>query len=67
MNYYNSLAKTNIQNTTKSIPPINPDQFCSMIGGLNDNFLNQLVEDARKKGISEADIESGLNFIKSLK
>lgn len=67
MNYYNSLAKTNIQNTTKSIPPINPDQFCNMIGGLNDNFLNQLVEDARKKGISEADIESGLNFIKSLK
>jgi hypothetical protein len=33
---------------------------------LNDNSLNQLAQMARQRGISDADITAGINFIKSL-
>lgn len=45
---------------------INPTQFQQMVPGLSTEILVQLVQQARAQGISEADIESGLNFIKQI-
>lgn len=47
--------------------PINPEQFKQVVPNLNQNFLEQLIKQAREKGISEKDIEDGLKFIKSIK
>lgn len=58
MNYYNPSSQQ---------PPINPDQFRQLVPSLSQSFLDQLVKEARLKGISEQDIENGLNFIKTLK
>lgn len=47
-------------------PPINPQQFCQFAMTLNDNSLAQFAQMARQRGISDADIQAGINFIKSL-
>ena len=47
-------------------PRIDPNQFRQFAMTLNDNSLNQLAQMARQKGISDADIQAGINFIKSL-
>jgi hypothetical protein len=44
-------------------PRINPQQFASVAATLDDNSLNQLVAMARQRGISDADIQTGLNAI----
>ena len=54
----------NFQNMNQ--PMINPNQFRSFLPKINDQMLAQMVEQARKQGISEEDIEKGLKFIKSL-
>lgn len=46
--------------------PINQAQFKQMAPNISDNMLQQLVQTARMQGISEADIEAGLNFIKQM-
>ena len=56
MNYYN-----------QSQVPINPDQFRQIVPNLNQSFLDQLIKQAKEKGISDKDIEDGLKFIQSLK
>lgn len=56
MNYYN-----------QSQPPIDPEQFKQIVPSLNQTFLNQLVEQAKQKGISQKDIEEGLKFIQNMK
>ena len=47
-------------------PRIDPNQFRQFAMTLNDNYLNQLAQMARQRGISDADIQAGINFIKSL-
>ena len=51
---------------TTQIPRIDPNQFRQFAMTLNDNYLNQLAQIARQRGISDADIQAGINFIKSL-
>ena len=47
-------------------PRIDPNQFRQFAITLNDNYLNQLAQMARQRGISDADIQAGINFIRSL-
>ena len=47
-------------------PRIDPNQFRQIAITLNDNHLQQLVQLARQRGISDADIQAGINFIRSL-
>ena len=50
----------------QQVPPINPQQFCQFAMTLNDNSLAQFAQMARQRGISEQDIQQGIQFIKSL-
>ena len=54
-------GKTN-QNNVK----INPQQMKQFMPNINKNMLAQLVEQARQKGISEEEIEKGLDFLLKL-
>ena len=47
--------------------PINQNQFRQYLPNIDNNILSQLVQRARQQGMSENDIQSGLNFIKQLK
>ena len=47
-------------------PQIDQAQFRQVAMTLNDNALAQLVQLARQQGISDADIQAGINFIRSL-
>ena len=51
---------------TTQTPRIDPAQFRQFAMTLNDNHLQQLIQMARQRGISDADIQAGINFIKSL-
>ena len=48
-------------------PQINPQQFIQVAQTLDQNSLSRLVNMARAQGISDADIQAGLNFISSLR
>lgn len=48
-------------------PQINPEQFTQVVMTLDQNSLSRLVQMARNQGISDADIQAGLNFINSLR
>ena len=50
----------------QSQPQIDPQQFRQFAITLNDNALSNFAQMARQRGISEADIQSGIHFIKSL-
>lgn len=56
MNYYNPLT-----------PTINLEQFKRIAPNLSEDFINQLVKQAKEKGISDVDINRGLELIKQLK
>lgn len=45
---------------------INKNQFKQFLPNMNDNIFEQLKQQARAKGISEEEIEQGMNFIKGL-
>ena len=45
---------------------IDPNQFRQFAITLNDNSLAQFAQMARQRGISEQDIQQGIQFIKSL-
>ena len=47
-------------------PRIDPNQFRQIAMTLNDNHLQQLIQLARQRGISDADIQAGINFLRSL-
>lgn len=47
--------------------PINQNQFRQYLPNIDDNMLSQLAQKARQQGMTENDIQSGLNFIKQLK
>ena len=67
MAYYNPFPTQNSLMPQQQQPPrIDPTQFRQFAVTLNDNALSQLVQMARQRGISDADIEAGLKFIKSL-
>lgn len=51
------------QNTT---PQIDPQQFRQFAMTLNDQSLLHFAQLARQQGISEKDIQDGINFIKRL-
>jgi hypothetical protein len=51
---------------TMQTPRIDPNQFRQFAMTLNENHLQQLIQLARQRGISDADIQAGINFIKSL-
>ena len=73
MDYFNPLAR-NIQmapaqpvyRQQQPLPQINPQQFCQFAITLNDTALNNFAQMARAQGISEQDIQRGIQFIKSL-
>jgi hypothetical protein len=50
----------------QQVPHIDPNQFRQFAMTLNDQSIAQLVQMARQRGISDADIQAGINFIKSL-
>ena len=66
MAYYNPFPAQNPLLPQQQPPRIDPTQFRQFAVTLNDNALSQLVQMARQRGISDADIEAGLKFIKSL-
>lgn len=47
--------------------PINPAVFQRCVGGLSDKKLEALVAQARQQGISEDDIQSGLQMISKMR
>ena len=47
--------------------PFNQQQFAAVAASLNQQSLTQLVQIARQQGISDADIQAGLNYIQSLR
>lgn len=47
--------------------PINQQQFKQFLLNIDDNILEQLAQQAKNQGMSEADIQAGINFIKNLK
>ncbi len=57
----------NFYNPMYNRQPINQAQFKQMIPNISDNMLQQLVQAAQMQGISNVDIEAGLNFIKQMR
>ena len=47
-------------------PNIDPQQFRQFAITLNDQSLANFAQMARQQGISEADIQNGIRFIKSM-
>ena len=69
MAYYNPFQNaTNpfAAQQSQSQPQIDPQQFRQFAITLNDNALNNFAQMARARGISEQDIQRGIQFIKSL-
>ena len=50
----------------QQMPQFNIEQFRQFAVTLNDQSLEQFAQLARQRGISDADIQAGINFIKSL-
>jgi hypothetical protein len=59
MDFYN--------NQRGQMPAFNPQQFTQVVMTLDNQSLQKLVNMARKRGISDADIQAGLNIINSLR
>lgn len=69
MAYYNPFQNATNPFTTQQSQPqlqIDPQQFRQFAITLNDNALNNFAQMARARGISEQDIQRGIQFIKSL-
>jgi hypothetical protein len=68
MDYFNPFIRNMQMAPTQKqqAPQINPQQFRQFAITLNDNALNNFAQMARQQGISEADIQNGIRFIKSL-
>ena len=64
-NYFNqpSYMTPPLSLSPQSQPKIDPNQFASVAATLDDNSLNQLINMARMRGISDQDIQMGINFI----
>lgn len=74
MDYFNPFNMRNNQmaaaqpmyGQNRSQPQINQQQFRQFAITLNDNALANFAQMARQQGISEADIQNGIRFIKSM-
>lgn len=72
MGYYNPIPMPmpnfygRPPSTQQQLPQINEQQFRQFAMTLNDNSLGQFAQLARMQGISEQDIQRGIQFIKSL-
>lgn len=60
MNALMNMGQTSKQN---QYPPINPQMLIQFMPKLTQNDLVNIVQQARSQGISESDIEAGLNFL----
>ena len=67
--FNNGRTAANYQNLPngQQRPQINPQQFMQVAQTLDQNSLSRLVQMARNQGISDSDIQAGLNFIGSLR
>lgn len=65
MNYYNSNLPMRA-NPMQRQQPIDPQKFKALAHNLNDSLLNQLAQRARLQGISEQDIQQGMEIIKKM-
>ena len=73
MDYFNPFMRNTqtaptqpMQGRNQQMPQINPQQFRQFAITLNDTALNNFAQMARAQGISEQDIQRGIQFIKSL-
>jgi hypothetical protein len=61
------MAATQPASGQRQAPPqIDPQQFRQFAITLNDTALNNFAQMARMQGISEQDIQRGIQFIKSM-
>ena len=72
MNLFNTNPISQLFQKQTQAPPqpsqqINPIQFNQLASSLDKTALQNLVLRARQQGISEAEIEMGLNYILNLK
>ena len=65
MNYFNQMYGAMPQQ--RQNPQFNQQIFTQKIKQVNDQFLNQVVDQARAQGISEQDIQNGINLINNLR
>lgn len=65
MSYFNQMYGATPQQQRN--PQFNQQIFTQKIKQVNDQFLNQVVEQARAQGISEQDIQNGINLINNLR
>lgn len=56
-----------IPNQQNQLPAFNPEQFAQVVLTLNQPALEKLVMMARMRGISDTDIQAGLEIIQSLR
>lgn len=56
-----------MQMGTKQKQPINQQQFVQGLANLDKHALAKIVTQARQQGISEQEIENGLNFLLKLR
>ena len=62
-----SMMPQNYQSApTTQTPQFDPEQFRQFAITLNDTSLSNFAQMARMQGISEQDIQQGIQFIKSL-
>lgn len=63
----NMMQKQNQPNRFDKNIPINQQQFKQFLPNIDNNMLEQLANQARSQGMSENEIQAGINFIKNLK
>ncbi len=66
MNFYNNKPLTRAPFAQQQQPKLDPEKFKALAHNLNDNLLSQLAQRARLQGISEGDIQKGMEIIHSL-
>ena len=66
-NIFNQVRTTANYQNGQQRPQINPQQFIQVAQTLDQNSLSRLVNMARAQGISDTEIQAGLNFINSLR
>ena len=65
MNFYNNMSPMRAP-AMQTQQKIDPQRFRALAHNLNDGLLNQLAQRARLQGISEEDIQKGMEIIKQM-
>lgn len=67
MNYYNNFpTPAPFRQMQQQQQKIDPARFKALAHNLNDGLLSQLAQRARLQGISEQDIQQGMEIIKKM-